>query len=192
MILAALRTGTADRHAWVERVMDLPARLAGRDRYATLLGRLYGYYQPVEAALAAAAAFHPHGFDCPARFKAGLLRRDLAALGAPADEVPRCTRLPDLDTREDVLGVLYVLEGATLGGRVVRKLVHDRLGLTATTGCAFFSGHGDRVGPMWQEFCGVLARDADALPPATARRVVAAAETAFDTLGHWLEGGEAR
>ncbi len=191
MILAALRAGTADRHAWVERVVDLPARLTGRDRYAALLGRLYGYYQPVEAALAAAAELHPRGFDCPARFKTGLLRRDLAALDAPADELPNCARLPDLATREDVLGVLYVLEGAALGGRVVRKLVHDRLGLTATTGCAFFFGHGDRVGPMWQEFCGVLARDADGLPPAAARRVVAAADSAFDTLGRWLEGGEA-
>lgn len=188
MILDALRARTAAAHARAERAMNITARLARVEDYAALLGRLFGYYQPVEAALARAGDFHPAGLDLRARRKCELLAADLSALGhSSPDELPRCAWVPAPTSAEEVLGTLYVLEGATLGGKVVRRLVADRLGLTATTGCAFFTGYGDRVGVMWQEFCAVLRRDADSLPPPAGERLLTAAADTFDTLTGWLE-----
>ena len=41
-------------------------------------------------------------------------------------------RLPPLETQADAFGCLYVLEGATLGGRVISRHIERALGLDAT------------------------------------------------------------
>jgi heme oxygenase len=194
MILRALREQTAALHERVERVVGLPTRLAGVAGYADLLGRLYGFVQPVEQLLAGAVDCRAIGLDFEARRKAGHLRDDLTALGssgATVDALPRCSRLPAVTGAADVFGVMYVMEGSTLGGRVVRRMVADRLGLTPGHGCAYFAGYGDRVGPMWQEFCTALDRFAAAAPAGTGEQIVAAAVGTFDGLGRWLAEGEA-
>jgi heme oxygenase len=80
-----------------------------------------------------------------------------------------------------------VLEGATLGGQVVRREVGRSLGLGTGTGCSFFGSYGDRVGEMWKEFCGALAAYAARDPSAEEPLVAAAVET-FDALDRWLAG----
>ena len=45
-------------------------------------------------------------------------------------------------------GTLYVTEGATLGGRVLRRHIEARLGPVPAR---FLDGHGDRTQPMWRD-----------------------------------------
>lgn len=191
MILELLKEHTRSLHERVERTVDLPARLRSADCYTSLLTRFYGFYAPLEDRLAAGASAAGLGFD--ARRKVPLLRDDLAALGlgeAAILALPRCEHLPAVTDTGDALGCLYVLEGATLGGRVVRRQVEQALGLSPGRGCSFFGSYGEKVGEMWREFCRLLEGYVTSTPGA-GDRVVAAAVGTFACLDRWVAGGAA-
>lgn len=185
---ALLREGTRELHRQVEHRLDFLVRRPRLDDYTALLRAFYGYYPAIEAELAAWQAQLPPGFGPEARHKSALLARDLVALGTPADDLarmPRCGELPALPDLAHALGALYVLEGASLGGRIIARSVHASLGLDPARGLAFFHGYGDRVDAMWASFLALLGATCDD-PPAIAA-AVAAARATFETLDRWLE-----
>ena len=55
-----------------------------------------------------------------------------------------------------LLGIVYVTEGSTLGGRVILKNVQKKLGLEPGQGATYFAGYGDDTAKMWKEFLGRL------------------------------------
>jgi heme oxygenase len=193
VILDFLRDQTRHLHEQVERTVDLPARLRSVAHYASLLARFFGFYAPLEERLAGVGGYDAVGLDLAARRKTHLLRADLTTLGlgaADIDSLARCDDLPVVSDLSSALGCLYVLEGATLGGQIVRRQAPAQLGLTPGSGCSFFASYGERVGPMWQEFCRTLGQYAAATPGAD-ERVVAAAAGTFGSLDRWLAGGAA-
>ena len=188
MILAELREAT---RAWHDRVEAHPrlARLLAADltvaEYRRLLACLFGFYEPLEARLAVHAAALP--ISLAERTKTPLLRQDLRALGLTAAQlraVPRCAGAPAFGTPEAALGGLYVIEGATLGGSIIRRHLARSLALTPAAGGAFYAGYGDRIGPMWQAFCRRLT--AHAAEEASRRAVVCGACATFESLHDWL------
>jgi heme oxygenase len=185
-ILQTLKDGTAAQHEAVERRMNLDARLSDTGSYAGLLAALYGFYAPLEDALAAVGGYGALGIDFDRRRKAARLAADLVALGRDPAAVPRWAA-PRPGSLGCALGCMYVLEGATLGGRYVRREVEARLGLTAARGCAFFASYGDQVGPMWTQFRAALV--AHAGTAAVEGEVVAAALDTFAALDRWLAAG---
>jgi len=54
------------------------------------------------------------------------------------------------------MGILYVIEGSTLGGRVIYKNIHQNLELDADSGAAYFSGYGELTEPLWKGFMAEL------------------------------------
>ena len=177
-------------HARAEASMPLMDASLTRERYRQTLAKLLGFYAPLEERLAD-ADWSVIGLDPARRRKSPLLVSDLAALElAPAQiaALPRCHELPDTRTLAGALGCLYVLEGATLGGQLVRRHVAERLGLGPHSGCAFFAAYGDAVGPMWREYQQRLAIVVD-LGHAAPGDVVDAARETFDALTRWLDTG---
>lgn len=183
-ILQLLKDGTAAQHEAVERRVDLANRLRDVSAYADLLGRFYGFYAPLERALGRVAGCGAVDVDFGERQKAPWLAADLTALGRDPDRVPRWETPPSSDSLGQALGRWYVLEGATLGGRLIRKEVKARLGLTPERGCAFFAGYGDRAREMWDAFRAALVAHATA--PAVEEEIVSAARDTFDALDRWL------
>jgi heme oxygenase len=98
--------------------------------------------------------------------------------------------LPPLNAPEQLLGCLYVIEGATLGGRSITQHLQTRFGLTPQSGGAFFDGYGAHTGSRWKAFCTMLMNNAS--PPDHAddesrhAAIVAAANDTFQTLTQWL------
>lgn len=180
-ILVRLKAETKAEHDAIERVLDLTSEALTLAAYRERLERLYGFHRPVEARLEAVP-----GVDLHARRKHPLLLDDLRALGTDDPErLPVCAELPPLAGPADRFGCLYVLEGATLGGRVITRHVARTLGVTPARGGRFFHGYGARTGAMWQEFGGALAAFAEA--PASHDRIVAAAVATFRTLRTFCE-----
>ncbi|VTR95891.1 heme oxygenase : Heme oxygenase OS=Microvirga lotononidis GN=MicloDRAFT_00059780 PE=4 SV=1: Heme_oxygenase: Heme_oxygenase [Gemmata massiliana] len=182
-ILERLKHDTAAHHAAAEQQLDLDNRLRNSAAYAALLGRLYGFYQPLETALGRVDGYEELGIHFEERSKALNLAKDLAALGQAIGSFPLCPapRVPSLG---DALGRMYVLEGATLGGRIVSRMVEARLGYTAERGGAFFTNYGDRVGAMWTAFRSALVQFATT--PETEQQLVAAATDTFERFNSWL------
>jgi heme oxygenase len=80
---------------------------------------------------------------------------------------------------------MYVLEGSTLGGQVLKRAMAERLGVGADSGAAFFDVYGPLTGTHWRSF---LARLAEAsLPPAALTCSVHAAVATFMRFEQWLE-----
>jgi len=169
----------------------LPARLRSRDGYVSLLARFHGFYGPLEERLAVVAGLDALGLDLRDRRKAPLLRADLVSLGMTSHalaDLPVCDRVPSLPSLSEALGCLYVLEGATLGGQIVRREVQRTYGFTPDAGCSFFASYRERVGAMWNEFCEAVSLHTARNPEAEGPLVEAAMET-FAGMDDWLAGG---
>lgn len=55
------------------------------------------------------------------------------------------------------LGVFYVIEGSTLGGRFILKNISTVSGLDNDQGVSYFKGYGDKTGSYWKNFLSVLS-----------------------------------
>ena len=187
MIRDLLRDATRAHHARAEASLPLMDPALTRADYARVLEALHGFHAPLEARLAP-RPWTTLGLDWDARRKTPLLALDLRALGrthAEVDALPVCDALPDTSSLARALGCAYVLEGATLGGQLVRRHLAHTLGLGPESGAAYYSAYGDAVGPMWREFVAglTMAVERDGCPPDD---VVAGARDTFDALADWL------
>jgi heme oxygenase len=121
-VLRMLRTGTASRHDDVERTLDLMDPGLRRSRLVSVLDRLHGFWAAAEAGLDGWAGRQPGdacAVDWPCRRRTALFADELRALGAPAS-AQRPDLAPVIGT-DEALGRMYVLEGSTLGGRLIDR-----------------------------------------------------------------------
>ena len=188
MVIAALRASTKELHRQVESRLVFLVQSPTLPAYMNLLRHFYGFYTAIEHEIAVRADGLPTSLRLAERRKAWLLAEDLLSLGDDAQNLSRlpvCLDLPSLDVQPRVLGCLYVLEGATLGGRVISRSIGRALGLGPGFGGAFFGSYGEDVDAMWASFLAVLSTSCKS-PDAVAQAVEAACET-FAALDRWLE-----
>jgi len=188
MILDLLRNRTRTLHQQIEQTVDLEKRLESVDAYKNLLARFYGYYDPLEPRLTAVSGYDSIGLDLEPRAKVRWLIEDLRALGyseGPISQFPRCADLPAPNNLAQALGCLYVIEGSTLGGQVIRREVERRLGISPGSGATFFAGYGDETGRRWREFCVSCNSFGDMFPDAC-EEILAAACRSFTSLKNWI------
>ncbi len=180
-VLARLRRATRPAHDRLEGALGLLDERLDRDAYKQVLERFYGFWRGWEPQVAALLQDRPL---LEPRRRLHLLKADLAVLGSSAcamDALPACS-LPLLYDAAGALGSLYVMEGSTLGGRVIQRNVERRLGLDGRSGCSYFAGYGTSTGVMWRLF---LAR-LDEAPVTDAERIATGAAVTFERLAHWL------
>jgi heme oxygenase len=185
-ILERLKTETHCLHKALEnelQIMKPEFQLSG---YRRLVARFYGFYMPAEKGIATVPRLHSALTDWPKRRKMEWLVKDLNALGFTPQEVadlPLCRHLPALPGTAEALGCLYVLEGSTLGGRIIGRHLRVTLQLEADNGASFFRSYGEQTGAMWRAFQGALL---SIVPEEYNRTVNAAAET-FECMQVWLK-----
>lgn len=185
--LHELRSGTHTLHVALEKRLPFFSDTLDLECYKRLMSAYYGFYHELENRLQH-SPWMTRGLDLHARLKAPALRQDLQALGVSIQSLALCDALPALHSQASVLGVLYVLEGATLGGNVLRKQMSERLGLDAHNGCAFLYVYGADTGRQWKafmDFLGSVPLDAQARGEA-----VQAACSTFSCFEQWLERQE--
>jgi heme oxygenase len=52
---------------------------------------------------------------------------------------------------------MYVIEGSTLGGRIILKHIHTALGLDENKGASFFAGYGAETGIRWKKIMNIMS-----------------------------------
>jgi heme oxygenase len=180
--LGRLRLETAVDHAAVESVMPLTVEDLDRDSYVRCLRQVHGVVAAWEEWSAATSPEWMHSLLAN-RQRRGLLERDLAWFGVvPLDKARPA--MPEKTDYASVLGTMYVMEGSTLGGRLIARHVERVLGLSAGVGNAYFCGHDQDTGILWKEFCGVLQAQ---VPDRETDLVIAAAKTMFRVFGSWMQ-----
>jgi heme oxygenase len=149
-----LREATQADHRRLESRIDVLGRIATCDGRRGLIARFHALHVDGEAAMTPWLA-GLDGLDFAARRRSPALKRDLAAVGGatlPSEPIP-------VGGVGEALGLMYVLEGSTLGGRVIRKQVAARGGDMA--GLSFLDPYGDGVGERWRSFLAVLEAEPD-------------------------------
>ena len=196
-ILSRLRLDTRGEHDSVEQVLDLMATSLTREGYCQRLAQFHGFYAPLESALLERSEPSSNRSDefaltpalrlaLVARLnKTAHLRQDLHYFGAITEDLPLCHVLPPLVTQAEVLGCLYVMEGATLGGRIITQHIRTVLAITPITGGSFFDGYGDDTGRMWQGMRQLLVSGSSDIE--TEYNIVKNAITTFACLRGWCE-----
>lgn len=184
-LMRSLKLSTTNEHHELETALDLLDSSLDLASYKRLLERFLGFYDPWEASCASALGnAHTEWFS--ARRKSHLLRRDLEVLGKNEHSfacLPQCTELPSLRTTSSALGSMYVIEGSTLGGQLLARHFHSRLGVDANSGAAFFNGYGERTAEMWRNFAHAVERH---VPRPSADEAICAARATFRSLHRWL------
>lgn len=181
-----LREATRLAHAQIEGVLPLVDPRLTRPRYTRVVEAFFGFYAPLEPLIVRAATVEREALMLEQRAKLPLLATDLRALNVTAAEIerlPRCCDLPVVDSVSHAMGVLYVVEGATLGGQIIGRHLRDGLGIAASSGAAFFTGYGEATGTMWMRFGDHVNRSTTI----DTKTAVDAAVDTFRTLTVWLE-----
>lgn len=158
-VLETIRAATREEHERSERAIE--GRFfdgsghIDREGYRELLEAFLGFYRPLEKSLVPAVRRHLPSVSYRRRTRR--LERDLRVLGCSDERIDALPTLssdemPELDGPPRVLGCLYVVEGAELGGRVMRKRLEDDLDGDALRADAFFGTDPDRVRDRWTSF----------------------------------------
>jgi heme oxygenase len=192
---AMLRAATAAAHEALHHLAAFAALADGRiDRagYRVLLGRLLGFHAPIEAAIAACLGEHAFDLDLSRLQRAKLLRDDLAALGATQATIDtlKLMPVPAFGAPAQAMGALYVLEGATLGGRRLALGLDPLLGRGTLPGRRFLLAGADPQRPAWREVRAALDRcGADHV---ARQGMIAGANATFTAFGMWFAEPPAR
>jgi heme oxygenase len=177
---------------------SLAAGRLDRIGYIALLRRLYGFHAPMEAAIACGLAGEPAVGDWPEWRRAALLRQDMGAMGVAEDDIGRLpllaeARLGDPGLRGPpaaarALGWLYVVEGSTLGGRLLARRLDHILPDNTPCGRVFLLAGGARDHVSWTRVCQVIDRVGS--DPGRLATMTEAAAEAFRLFEEWFGAAE--
>lgn len=180
-----LRQHTAAIHAASEKKMILALkRISSPEDYVHLLNWLYGFYAPMESLI---KPWLPEDAfpGMSKRFRADDLLTDIRDTGLPIPPQDTCNDLPLVSSFHQALGALYVLEGSTLGGRVIAGMISRQLGSLKSLN--FFNSYGAETDRMWEEFKQLLDQP---FSDKERQTILDTAEKTFITFKHWIEKHE--
>src|SRR3954469_2115742 len=132
-----LRRSTREDHERLERLLGLDSARLTLARYGEFLRCAHAFHAAMEPALAS-GALDRWGIDMGARSKRAWLEADLRHLGL--EPLPTPTR-PRRRAQPALLGRASVLEGATLGGRVLLDRLSPRCGIAPGAGATYLAGY---------------------------------------------------
>ena len=123
--------------------------------------------------------------DINERKKFHLIQQDLAYFKASSSTEKKFNINNFKADTAFALGVMYVIEGSTLGGRVILKNVEKILGLNEHTGASYFAGYNLKTGPLWKHFLNMLA--AYQLKNNCEQEIIAGANAAFTGIYNFMQ-----
>lgn len=184
MLSERLKEETHKAHIEVEKlIIPRLKKLDSNCSYAQLLNVFYGYFNPVEQQIEQQIGADIL-FDIEERRKSASLLNDLQSLGT-IRRPNSCNDLPKIETVVDALGAMYVLEGSTLGGQFISKMIAEKLGLTSENGISFFSGYGAETSSKWSNFKDLI--DNYSGDQTAEDEVIKAANETFTKFKTWIE-----
>lgn len=181
MLADNLKEQTLTYHQQLEKKLVSQIKgLTTKEGYLQLLQLFYGYFSGLEDRinLFIDQTILP---DHALRRKTGAIADDILALGGQPVTKATSDALPEISNANQALGALYVIEGSTLGGSIISKMISGKLGLTS--GLSFFNSYGENTHQMWDSFKAVLNKQAAENEPV----ITEAANNTFFKFKNWIE-----
>jgi len=180
MINEQLKDSTQASHQALEKKMvSIIKKIRTREDYVNFLKLMYGYYSALERRVQE----YVSEMEIGKRRKAERLLEDISYFESTA--TPEfCKELPPINSHAEALGAMYVMEGSTMGGKSIAKMIEGQAGINGPSGFSFFNGYGEETGKMWEEFKIFLNRPFDELEKLD---LILTANRTFRTLYNWID-----
>lgn len=123
--------------------------------------------------------------DYPERRKTESLSDDIKYLGGSANDAIEDADVPQIEHPLHAFGALYVIEGSTLGGVMISKMIKKQLDLQDGRGLSFFESYGAETEAMWARFKEVL--DKQVSNEADEQLILDAANETFLKFKQWID-----
>lgn len=190
-ILKKLRDETRTLHVELENSINLLKPQAQFEDYIRFLIKMYGFVVPIEQKLIKyEPVFQKYNINLSNRSRQQKLYEDLVELGVNnISELRISSNLPIVSNFDRAWGVLYVLEGSTLGSQILLKSLTQIEKLQNKHGFRYLQLYGDEVGGQWVSFCKSIdnyCRNKSV----NQSEIIAAAQDTFRYLKQWFETTE--
>ena len=150
-----IKAATQPYHDQTEQLTTRPVAEFTLSDYQQFLRVNRLFHRSVEQALAdALPELLRESLRWPERQKAPRIQQDLEELGAEYDAA-EWLPLP-LGSVPEALGAMYVAEGSTLGGMMMKKLWQDHPVIGTRSSFAFLGCYGSETGAYWKSFMSLL------------------------------------
>ncbi len=181
-MLAQLKEQTKEYHQSVEKVLITKLKnLSNIDEYRDLLLKLHNFYAPLEKQV--------HNMvdetvlpDIGQRMHSHKLESDLEALGSHS-VLSANPFLETIDSISYALGILYVIEGSTLGGQIISGMLKKQLPNIDDQTLNYFNSYGRNTPVMWSAFKMHIENPALVI---NKNEMLAGAKATFENLRMWL------
>ena len=187
MLSDDLRQNTKNYHQQTETVLVGRIRkIETLDDYTRLLQLFYGYFGGLEKKID--TAINKTALpDYDERRKTVSIANDLKKLGAGVPLTAANGQLPEIKSHLQAMGAMYVIEGSTLGGKIISKMIGQKLAVGEDV-LSFFNGYDDNTDHMWTSFKQALNRQAQNHTEADV--VIKAANETFLQFKNWIKQHE--
>ena len=183
-LLHSLKASTSQHHHQIEQIALLKKIITNEitlPEYKKLLCQLYGFINPCEKKI-------KQKFPCiiEGREKTLLLNTDLLELNCDiSSDFLFCNNIPALNTIPEIFGYLYVLEGSTLGGQMITKLLKLNLQSSPMIPTRYFNAYGKKTKNNWDVFLkSLISYDFNRNQK---KIIVKSAINTFSSLLNWLK-----
>ncbi|MCX6130040.1 MAG: biliverdin-producing heme oxygenase, partial [Proteobacteria bacterium] len=153
-LFTILKCETKDLHRAIEASLPLLSPTLNVAEYRRHLQELFAFYRPLEAAIAEFLKGQSDAFSMYKRYKAPWLAEDLKSLSFESSSLPYRSahpEIPQVSSMASLVGILYVIEGSTLGGQVIRRILKTKLGLDDSL-MRFYIAYDGQTQENWNSF----------------------------------------
>lgn len=187
MLSDYLKEHSRKDHDSIESKVDLVKLATNPNHYLKLLQAFLGFYTNIEKSfLTFEEEFSALNINIAGRLKKNLLINDIKHFGVSDEEIknlPVSNEVPEIKNIHEAMGVLYVLEGSTMGGQIIfKQLLKAEIITPNSEGGNFFKPYGAATMPMWMSFKESLNR----LSTDKNDLVLEKARETFNTMETWL------
>ncbi|MBZ4035511.1 biliverdin-producing heme oxygenase [Flavobacterium sp. 17A] len=152
-----LKTQTSDSHKKLEELpvsMSIMSPNMKIEDYTYYLSLMHDVHNDTERLI---FPFFSNSLDdLEQRRKKHLIENDLLFLKSNKSNTEKVFQTEGISA-PFALGILYVVEGSTLGGRFILKNVSKFPELSGNEGVSYFNGYGEKTGSFWKAFLNFLA-----------------------------------
>ncbi len=185
MLAEKLKKDTLQSHQQLEKMLvGRMKAIRSKEDYVKLLQLFYSYFGGLETLIDQHIG-QPELNDYAERRKTQALADDIKALGGKPMPKADGENLPEINNALQAFAALYVIEGSTLGGKIISKMMAQQLGVNDGKGLSFFNGYGEDTDNKWEYLKNALNKltkssDKDKL-------VTDSANETFDKFKQWAE-----
>lgn len=178
-----LKKTTFDAHTTTEKTLNPKlSSITNYEDYGLMLKMFYGFFQPLEKIISRYIGKEIL-YDIDERRNSMSILTDLKAIDQSTEALSICTVFPTINSISEALGAMYVLEGSTLGGRMIcRMLMKNGFVQFNASNLHFFNGYGDNTGSKWTQFLSVIEQYENEV-----NDMVRTANDTFNCLTKWME-----